>query len=50
MVLELNGDHVGVSSRAVNQKPADVPGRPATAQEGPGGVMWGSRRGGGAGG
>lgn len=33
MVLELNGDHVGVSSRPVNQKPADVQGRSATAQE-----------------
>lgn len=33
MVLELNGDHVGVSSRPVNQKAADVSGGSATAQE-----------------
>lgn len=33
MVLELNGDHVGVSSRPVNQESADVLGCSATAQE-----------------
>lgn len=46
MVLELNGDHVGVSSRPVNQEPADVYGVSATAQE----RMKGSCGGGGGGG
>lgn len=33
VVLELNGDHVGVASRPVNQKPTHVYGVSATAQE-----------------